>query len=251
MSLKQHANRALACLLRRVPNAGAQMPAIGCFEGKRAQRAHAFSLVKVKQRAKRFPFASHKYSTVANAAFCTICVFSERKQTSVWGVRSGKKGLGMASIDIQEPLWLRTDTLGLSLFIFHLGVGFYFLTGWAFPYATALSIYLILLPAVVTQWLFNRGSCIINNFESWLRTGRWRSTSNLQEGHFLQLLIYWFAGLRPDSARTNVFCYVVMAGLWLLALGHLLLLSADDFNQLAAVAGVELYAPVANPQRAL
>jgi hypothetical protein len=155
-------------------------------------------------------------------------VFSGEETEQRPGARSKAEGIGMASIDFQEPVGLRTDTLGLSLFIFHLGVGLYLLTGWAIPSLTALTVYLVLLPAVVGQWLFNRGSCVINNFESWLRTGQWRSSCNLQEGRFLQMLIYWMAGVRPNRSSTNALCYAVMAGLWLLALGHVILLQTGN-----------------------
>jgi hypothetical protein len=134
----------------------------------------------------------------------------------------------MASIDFQEPAGPRTDTLGLSLFIFHVGVGLYILTGWAFADVSALAIYLLVLPAVVTQWAFNRGSCVINNFESWLRTGQWRSQCNPEEGRFLQMLIYWVVGVRANNARTNTLSYAVMACLWLLGFGHFLMLQTGE-----------------------
>jgi hypothetical protein len=133
----------------------------------------------------------------------------------------------MASIDYQEPVGPRTDTLGLSLFIFHLGVGLYILTGWAFADATALTIYLVIIPAVVAQWVINRGSCVINNFESWLRTGCWRSRCNPEEGRFLQMLFYWLLGVRANNTRTNTLSYAVMGCLWLLGMTHFLLLESD------------------------
>ena len=138
----------------------------------------------------------------------------------------------MASIDFQEPAGPRNDTLGLSLFIFHLGVGLYILTGWAFADQTALAIYLLVLPAVVTQWIFNRGSCVINNFESWLRCGRWRSPCNPEEGRFLQMLIYWVVGVRPNNARTNALCYGVMGVLWLLGAVHFALIDTGYLSAL-------------------
>ena len=130
----------------------------------------------------------------------------------------------MASIDFQEPVGPRSDTLGLSLFIFHLGVGLYILTGWAFADATALALYLLVLPAVVTQWHLNRGSCMINNFESWLRTGNWRSSTNPEEGRFLQMLIYRIVGIRAKSVHTNAISYGFMGALWLLGFTHFALL---------------------------
>src|SRR5687767_172635 len=184
-------------------------------------------------KPKRFPWDSHKKWTVVEAAFASQRVVMTRKQECAsGGKRNGKKGSGMASIDFQEPAGPRNDTLGLSLFIFHLGVGLYILTGWAFADETMLGIYLVVLPAVVTQWIFNRGSCVINNFESWLRTGQWRSQCNPEEGRFLQMLIYWVVGVRPNNARTNALSYGVMGILWGLGVAHLMLLQAGNSSVL-------------------
>jgi hypothetical protein len=141
----------------------------------------------------------------------------------------------MASIDVQEPAGPRSDTLGLSLFVFHVGVGLYILTGWAIPSVYALTLYLVLIPLVVAQWAFNHGSCIINNFESWLRTGYWRHPSNPEEGRWLQMLIYWAFGIRPSGRHTDALCYGVMAVLWLLGLTQLGLLNGSELLPVQAV----------------
>ena len=134
----------------------------------------------------------------------------------------------MASIDFQEPAGPRSDLLGLALLIFHLAVGAYILTGWAIPSVYALSFYLVLIPAVVAQWVVNRGSCIINNFESWLRTGKWRHPSNSEEGRWLQMLIHWAFGFKPEVRHTDYLSYAVMAVLWLLGLTQLILLTSPE-----------------------
>jgi hypothetical protein len=141
----------------------------------------------------------------------------------------------MASIDVQEPAGPRSDTLGLTLFVFHLGVGLYILTGWAIPSVYALTFYLTLIPAVVLQWLFNRGSCVINNFESWLRTGRWRHPGNPEEGRWLQMLIYWAIGVRPSGRHTDALCYGVMAVLWLLGLSQFVFYGSSELLAVPAV----------------
>jgi hypothetical protein len=80
--------------------------------------------------------------------------------------------------------------------------------------------YLVLLPAMATQWAINRGSCIINNLESWLRSGRWHDPGNLEEGGFLLMLCDWMFVMRPSPVAVDRFSYVVVLFLWLLALGH-------------------------------
>lgn len=126
----------------------------------------------------------------------------------------------MASIDIQESCGPRRDRLGLSCFLFHLAVGAFVLAGWLISSYEALMFYLVLLPAMAMQWAINRGSCIINNLESWLRSGRWHDPGNLEEGGFLLMLCDWMFAMRPSPVAMDRFSYVVVLFLWLLALGH-------------------------------
>jgi hypothetical protein len=126
----------------------------------------------------------------------------------------------MASIDIQESAGPKRDSLGLSCFVFHLAVGAFVLAGWVISSSEALMFYLVLLPAMATQWAINRGSCIINNVESWLRTGRWRDPTNSEEGGFLLMLSDWLFTMRPSPVAIDRFSYAIVVFLWLLALGH-------------------------------
>ena len=68
----------------------------------------------------------------------------------------------------------RRDALGQTCFALHFAVMLFIVFGWALPQAGALVFYLVFLPAVVVQWQFNKNSCVLNNGESLLRTGRWR-----------------------------------------------------------------------------
>ncbi len=130
----------------------------------------------------------------------------------------------MASIDFSGPTAPRPDRLGISLFVFHLGIGTFVLGGWVLPFGEALGFYLILLPAMAGQWLINRGSCILNNVETWLRRGRWRDPSNPEEGRFLHMLYYRLFRVAPSTERIDTLCYGIVLVLWLLGLGHLTLL---------------------------
>ena len=126
----------------------------------------------------------------------------------------------MASIDIQESYGPRRDRLGVSCFIFHLAVGAFVLIGWLISSYEALMFYLVLLPAMATQWAIIQGSCIINNLESWLRTGQWRDSRNPEEGGFLLMLCDWMFAMRPSATALDRLSYAVVVFLWLLALGH-------------------------------
>ena len=126
----------------------------------------------------------------------------------------------MASIDIQESTGPRRDGLGISCFIFHIGVGGFVLGGWLLTSTDALLCYLAVLPAMATQWAINRGSCLINNVETYLRTGRWRDPHRGEDGKFLLMLCDWLLSVRPSQAAVDRFSYSVLMVLWFLALGH-------------------------------
>ena len=136
------------------------------------------------------------------------------------GRAGARKWWHMASIDIQEYTGPKRDRLGFSCFAFHLMVGAFVLAGWLISSYDALVLYLVLLPVMATQWAINRGSCIINNVESWLRTGHWRDPENPEEGGFLLMLCDWLFTIRPSPLALDRFSYVVVVLLWLLALGH-------------------------------
>src|SRR5215510_11517295 len=107
----------------------------------------------------------------------------------------------MASIGFEDGfvrVGPRLDALGFSLFVFHIFVAFYVLLGWFVSSSPALVFYLLLLPLIATQWWLNRGCCMINNFESWLRSGCWRDPNNKEEGAFLLMLSEWLFRVRPN-----------------------------------------------------
>ena len=72
--------------------------------------------------------------------------------------------------------------------------------GWAWPAQGWLIFYLIFLPAMVLHWKLNRGACILNNLENWLRHRRWRAPeTNPEEGAWLRTLIW----PTPPASRSD------------------------------------------------
>ena len=136
-------------------------------------------------------------------------------------LRGLTKRIAMASIDIQEPAGPRKDRLGLFCFILHLAFGGFVLAGWLISSYEALMAYLVLLPAMAIQWAVNRRSCLINNLESWIRTGYWHDPQNCEEGGFLLMISDWLFAIRPNPAAIDRFSYGVVFFLCLLALGHI------------------------------
>jgi len=127
----------------------------------------------------------------------------------------------MASIDFHDrdecPAGPRLDGLGLTFFLSHLVVGAYICLGWILSSPWTLPFYLLLLPAIMTQWYVNQGSCVMNNIESLLRSGRWRDPSNPEEGGWLLMLCQWLFRARPHPVVLDRVCYAAVLVLWLLA----------------------------------
>ena len=126
-----------------------------------------------------------------------------------------------------RPKQPRTDALGRSLFVFHVLVGLYLCFGWLIPGAFALAVYMVVLPVIAVQWLLNQGSCVLNNFESWLRHGHWRDPRNYEEAGWLAMLANWLFRWTPSRSTLDTISYATVAGLWLLAFAHFSLLPTN------------------------
>jgi hypothetical protein len=73
---------------------------------------------------------------------------------------------------------------------------------------------------MATQWAVNQGSCVINNIETWLRTGHWRDQENGEDGRYLAMLFDWLFAVRPDPVALDRLSYSSVLFLWVLGLGH-------------------------------
>jgi hypothetical protein len=140
----------------------------------------------------------------------------------------------MALIDIQPSdragrniptIGPRQDWLGFGLFVVHAFVGFCVFFGWALPSRDGLGLYLVLLPAMALQWRLNRGSCVLNNLESRLRSGKWRDPANREEGAFLLMVSDWLFRTRPSALSLDRLSYAAVLVLWLLGAAHLAVLT--------------------------
>jgi hypothetical protein len=113
------------------------------------------------------------------------------------------------------------DALGWVCFVLHLALVAYAALGWALPWRPALIFYLCYIPAMFLQWQFNAGSCVLNNVETLLRTGRWRNPENREEGAFIKTLLEDLTGLSPSKRQMNAFIYCIIGVFWFLGAGHL------------------------------
>jgi hypothetical protein len=115
----------------------------------------------------------------------------------------------------------KRDLLGGFCFYLHLAVMVFILSGWIDPWRPGLYIYVGFLPLVILQWQVNKASCILNNIESWLRSGRWRNPQNKEEGAWFLNLVKDLTGVTLTAGQANAINYGVVIALWLVAIWHL------------------------------
>jgi hypothetical protein len=119
-----------------------------------------------------------------------------------------------------QPDAAKRDLFAWVCMAVHLGVMVFVVLGWLIPWTPALIFYAVLLPAMAAQWQFNKGSCVLNNFESWVRTGKWRSPQNLEEGQWLKTLAADVLGLQLTHLQVDIITNGLMLIFWLLAACH-------------------------------
>ena len=112
------------------------------------------------------------------------------------------------------------DALGWCCFLIHVAILAGVVLGWVWPARSWLFFYLIFLPLMVVHWKLNRGACILNNLENWLRHRRWRVETNREEGAWLRTLLADSTGIQWTPARMDAVIYGAMALFWLLGLAR-------------------------------
>jgi hypothetical protein len=115
----------------------------------------------------------------------------------------------------------KRDLLGNFCFYFHFAVMIFIVSGWLYPWHAALYVYLAFLPLVILQWQINKSSCVLNNIESWMRSGRWRNPDNKEEGAWFLNMVKDVTGITLQPWQANAINYAVVIAFWCLALWHL------------------------------
>ena len=116
------------------------------------------------------------------------------------------------------------DSLSYGLLAMHLAVMAYVLLGWMSNSRIGLLVYLLFLSALNLQWLFNRGSSLLNNFDTYLRTHHWHDPRNADEGAFLQNLVEWVTGFRASQVMIMTVVYTLMFLFWQIALLRMIMI---------------------------
>ena len=112
------------------------------------------------------------------------------------------------------------DSLGWACHVLHITILIYAVAGWVAGARGALVFYLVFLPAVVLHWQLNKNTCVLNNLESLIRSGRWRDPENREEGVWLQTVVRRATGLPLTAAQMDLVSYAGLALLWGLGWGH-------------------------------
>jgi hypothetical protein len=92
------------------------------------------------------------------------------------------------------------------------------------PSASALVFYLVFLPLVAMQWLVNRGSCVISNFETLIRKRQWRDPEAEREGRFVSTVALSIFGIKASPSKVDSLRFGAILVLWVLGFIHLAML---------------------------
>jgi hypothetical protein len=103
----------------------------------------------------------------------------------------------------------------LALKTLHWIIVLYGVSGWLSPNEGWLIVYLVFVPIMVIHWRFNDNSCILNNIETWLLTGKWRNKHNPEEGGFVHTTLLRVLGWAPSARVMDQVIYGLMAAVWI------------------------------------
>jgi hypothetical protein len=132
---------------------------------------------------------------------------------------TGRNGAGIG----RESEGLHLDRLRLGLLGVHCAIIAYVSLGWLVPARPFLYAYLLVLPSIVLQWLLNKGSSIVSNFENVVRKRCWNDPANCLEGAFFRSFLERL-GIRATGAQITTVCCSLMAIFWIEALCRLVLI---------------------------
>ena len=118
--------------------------------------------------------------------------------------------------------WLTGVVAGL-----HLLMVVYVAIGWLSHTRVALLAYLLVLPLIMLQWLFNRGDSIVCGAEALFRSGRWRDAHNHYEDGPFQTLLRRISGADTSQAGIHLVISAAMLLLWIEAFYRMLLIPTN------------------------
>jgi hypothetical protein len=109
-----------------------------------------------------------------------------------------------------------------TLQILHYAILGWGILGWLIPSNGWLIAYLVAMPLIALQWLVNRNTCVLNNVESWIATGRWRDEASAEQGGFIAGIVQRISGWSPSPRMVDLISYGLLAVFWTFGAFHLL-----------------------------
>ncbi|MGB3188555.1 MAG: DUF2784 family protein [Limnoraphis sp.] len=105
----------------------------------------------------------------------------------------------------------------------HFLILFFVLFGWIIPGQLWRVIHLIFVPAMILQWQFNQGTCLLTNIENKLRGET--SEKQQQQGQFIKSLWRKCFNSLPSDQTLKKWVYGIIIISWLLSAIDLFLFS--------------------------
>ena len=97
----------------------------------------------------------------------------------------------------------------------HFSILFFVVFGWMIPGQFWKIIHLIFVPAMVVQWQFNRGTCLLTNIENVLRGET--AEKQRQQGQFIKSLLGKCFDPLPSDRTLKIAVYGIVIAAWLLS----------------------------------
>lgn len=112
------------------------------------------------------------------------------------------------------------DLLIAALRFLHLLVLLFTLLAWILPFAWAWLVHLFLVPAMIVQWLFNDGTCLLTNLENAI-LGK-KTEKSAQQGQFIKSLLGRCCNPLPSDAAIKAGLYGLLLLVWSVSLWRFL-----------------------------
>ncbi|MEL7034897.1 MAG: DUF2784 family protein [Cyanobacteria bacterium J06592_8] len=108
--------------------------------------------------------------------------------------------------------------------LIHILILFFVIFGWLIPSQLWRIIHLIFIPAMILQWQFNQGTCILTNLENKLRGET--AQKQQQQGQFIKGLLGKCCQPLPSDRTLKNVIYGMITTSWLLSWVGLLVFSS-------------------------
>ena len=118
---------------------------------------------------------------------------------------------------------LKRHMLIILMKCLHVSILFFVLLGWIIPGQFWRIVHLIFIPAMILQWQFNQGTCLLTNIENKLRGET--PEKQRQQGQLIKSLLGKCFDPLPSDRTLKKLVYGIIIASWLLSATGLYLFS--------------------------